>query len=274
MVGLSKPARGPGWVIPTTAATALHLLLFGCVYLNPPTATLSDTQPPLITVEVSLAPTERAATEAPPVAATAELEAPPAESTPVKRQFHATRAAKIQPSAAVERQLPAVRPAPQPHSEQAAEPGSEPGSENENAAELAQAAQGGSHGPGVSPTSGSSVDAASAHAVATKPRLLSAGSTCHGVISEAVFGASAKVTLVLQVAKDGSASTTAVRADSPAVLPGLTKAAHECARRLRFAPARAANGERVVAPSMVRLTISKHYSAHAPRPVRSREGHI
>ncbi len=275
MAGLSNPSRGPGWVIPAIAATALHLILFGCVYLTPPTATSRDTDAPPVTMEVNLdlAPIEQESKPTVPSSQPDPLPENPAQSVRVKPSIRLARTVAKQPPKPVAPTAPDVHP-------QAAE--TEPALAQEHASvdgETDNPAHGtladeGNHAHHASLASGALGKTVGTPVLSAKPRLLSAGSTCHGVISEAVFGAPAKVTLVLQVDKDGSASTTAVRADSPATLPGLTKAAHECARRLRFAPARAANGERVAAPSMVRLTISKHYSAHAPHARGKRDGHI
>jgi hypothetical protein len=270
MAGLSNPSRGPGWVIPATAATALHLLLFGCVYLTPPSPTSRDTDAPPVTMEVDLAAIEQ---ESKPTVPPSQPDLQPenrAPSVPAKSRVRVTRTAAAQPKPAAAHAN--VHPQATPAEAALAEAVPVDG-ETENPSDGAISDEGHSSRPAAL-ASGSPGKTGATPVLSTKPRLLSAGSTCHGVISEAVFGAPAKVTLVLQVDKDGSASTTAVRADSPATLPGLTKAAHECARRLRFAPARAANGERVAAPSMVRLTISKHYSAHAPHARGKRDGHI
>ncbi len=271
MAGRSNPSRGPGWVIPASAATALHLLLFGCVYLTPPTPTSRDTDAPPVTMEVDLAAMKHESKPTVPSSQPDLQPENPAQSVPAKSRVRVTRAAAAQPPkpaahAPVHQQVAKTEPALAP--EHAAVDG-----ETENPSHGAVTNEG--HASRHTALAvGSPGKTVAAPVLSTKPRLLSPGSTCHGVISEAVFGAPAKVTLVLQVDKDGSASTTAVRADSPATLPGLTRAAHECARRLRFAPARTANGERVAAPSMVRLTISKHYSAHAPHARGKRDGHI
>lgn len=110
--------------------------------------------------------------------------------------------------------------------------------------------------------------------LATKPRLLSAASACHGVLSQAVFGAPSKVTIVVRVGTDGVAAPTEVRTDGHGDSRRLSRAAQECTKRLRFSPARNARGEQVTASSVLRLTISNHYSAHVPAAPARREGHI
>jgi hypothetical protein len=79
---------------------------------------------------------------------------------------------------------------------------------------------------------------------------------------------------VLQVGKDGGAAATAVRADSNAKIPGLEMAAQRCAQRLRFSPARTADGAAVSASSVVKLTFSNHYTATLPRLTNARHGAI
>lgn len=105
-------------------------------------------------------------------------------------------------------------------------------------------------------------DTGTNHEHGSKPRLLSSGVECQGVLSGSALTSPTKVTLVLRVAKDGSASTTAVRADSRAHIPGLESAAQRCAQRLRFAPARSEDGSAVVSSSIVKLTFSNHYTAN------------
>lgn len=116
-------------------------------------------------------------------------------------------------------------------------------------------------------------NAHSAGSMVTKPRLVSSGAACQGVLNSSLT-APTKVTLVLQVGKDGSALPTSVRAESNAQVPGLELAAQRCAQRLRFLPARAPDGSAVTAASVIKLTFSNHYTATLPRVSKRRHGAI
>lgn len=99
--------------------------------------------------------------------------------------------------------------------------------------------------------------------LSTKPRLISSGAACQGVLGGALDEPT-KVTLVLQVGTDGTASPTAVRSVAGQPVPELKAAAQRCAQRLRFLPARSASGQLVVASSIVKLTFSNHPSPRLP----------
>lgn len=129
----------------------------------------------------------------------------------------------------------------------------------------------GSHGYGTHAVRSST---SARPAPASRPRLLSAASTCQGVLASAAMEMPAQVTIVLQVNKDGTASPKSVKTNAQPALPGLKAAVHSCARRLRFIPAQTETGERIQAASTIRLTIGGHYSAHAPTFGRNRQNHI
>lgn len=97
---------------------------------------------------------------------------------------------------------------------------------------------------------------------ALKPRLLSPGYTCQGLLAGANLAAPVQVTIVLSIERDGSASATSVRAPTVPSVRGISEAAQRCAKLLHFSPARNLNGEHTTASAVVKVTFSNHRSAH------------
>jgi hypothetical protein len=280
MAGFSKLSKVVRWPVLGITALALHGAVLGVGLLNTRAPLELEPQVAPIEFSISLAATDAAREVAAP--ATPQLPARPAAAAALRPHQPAERRPEHHHKPARSEKVP---PAPTVVSPGEATSASLPRPAVAISKAVA-ALRAPTTGDGAASSLAASVTgrtvAAGADAetdargstLAAKPRLLSAASACHGVISQAVFGSPTKVTIVVRVGTDGAAAPTDVRAEGHGDTRRLNRAALECTRRLRFSPARNARGEQVTASSVLRLTISNHYSAHAPVvPVR-REGHI
>lgn len=276
MAGFSKLSKVVRWPVLGITAVAMHGAVLGVGLMNSRARLELEPQVAPIEFSISLAATDAAREVAAP--ATPQLPARPAAAAalhphqPAERHHKPARSEKVPPApTAVSpgEAASASLPRPAVAISKAVAALRAPTTGDGAASSLAASVTGRTVAAGAD----AETDARGS-TLAAKPRLLSAASACHGVISQAVFGSPTKVTIVVRVGTDGAAAPTDVRAEGHGDTRRLNRAALECTRRLRFSPARNARGEQVTASSVLRLTISSHYSAHAPViPVR-REGRI
>lgn len=256
MAGSSRRSPVVHWLPPTVAALLIHgagLSLALSPRLGPSVAEAARIQATLMSAD--LAELELNALE--PIEPNAEAH-PTESSTPATRAIaaakprsaHTPRA--VVPSRAAPHEPIEAAPVASEVSTQEATPAS-PAGLTPNLPSPPNSAHTGSSRAPLGVTDATSSAMAPATLLGTKPRLISAGTACQGVLGGAL-DTPTKVTLVLQVATDGTASPTAVRAASGHPAPGLTAAAQRCAQRLRFLPARSASGQLMVASSVVKLT--------------------
>jgi hypothetical protein len=281
--------EGSRWLILGPTAAALHAAVLGFAMWGSG-SDLDRASEPSSPVEFAVElPTGDSNSDAPAAAETASPSLDrPASDNEVPTQLAAPKTA-VRPTSALSlasskrvAELPAESPSDLRTASEAAQLGSRDGNVN---AEIAGAGTEGN--PAMGSDVGSQDAGTHAHdsrlvrmasvarpAPASRPRLLSSASTCQGVLANAAAETPARVTVVLQVNADGTASPKSVQTDAATTLPGLKAAVHTCARRLRFAPAQTETGERIQAASTIRLTIGGHYSAHAPNLGRKRQNHI
>lgn len=253
--------RSQRWSIVGGAALSLHLAVLGLALVAPQEAIKL---PPERTLMVSLEvadntlPSEAALVEVPEQALQ-----PVAPSHPRMNGQASTRRARTA--------LPSASGLP---NERASELNSARGSNTDpaapNAEETGRVVAANASAPSGQARVAPSGDPHSNGTLARKPRLLSAGATCQGVFAPRVFGAD-KVTIVLAVDAKGNAMPTKIRAASSTPHDALQSAAWQCARRLRFDPARSVDGSAVAATSIVSLTVSQR---PAPGGRAHREGTI
>jgi hypothetical protein len=254
----AKQQKAP-WALLGAAATALHVLV-----LSFATAPTRDATPePALTLDVSFELLrEQPPTEIRPSAPQARRSAPTATSASPAPGWALTsvpKEARVRTSRPTEAAASVPKTVSEPDSTTAA---SQPlprtdTPAHEVAAEGSTHNTHGAHRLTASPTNRS--QSRRVMTLASKPRLLSAGATCQGVFATPESDID-KVTLVLSVNPDGTALATSVRTSSATSRAALEHAANVCARRLRFEPARSADGAVVAASSIVSLTISKRPS--------------
>lgn len=280
MRGSSRRSPLVHWLPPTVAALLIHGATLSLA-LSPRASEATSSQQ--TSTELQTQEFELADSEAETVPVWSSPETPVSSAAPVSKSasshrrwapqlpavpVHAVPVHTAPTGAAPKAALVAAPPSPGSEPSTWAEPAPLAANSAPNASLTAQglAPNVGSDNLGVTGETRSGRDSApptALPALSTKPRLISSGAACHGVLGT-VVEAPTKVTLVLQVATDGTASPTAVRAVSGQHLPELTVAAQRCAQRLRFLPARSANGQLVVASSTVKLTFSNHPSPRLP----------
>jgi outer membrane biosynthesis protein TonB len=274
MAGSTARSAATHWVVPSAAAAAIHAaaLIFGVLGAQPRPAPIEE---PPATTEVLLENSEllntidaqRPLDEEGSSASTARSARQAAEPPPSELPERAP----LKPSHKPERSV-AFAPAAPSLGETAMQ--AQPASTAANTGAVGSAADETHQASnGHAAVSGSHAQV-SATAPALKPRLLSSGAVCQGVLGSSLLSAPTKVTLVLSVATDGTAAPTSVSSESGAKLPGLAQAAQRCAQRLRFSPARSKDGAAIAASSVVKLTFSNHYTATLPPLTKPRHGRI
>lgn len=136
----------------------------------------------------------------------------------------------------------------------AAEPGA--GSPDEASAYGQPGEPGGASGSAAGRGAGAGHGAGAGGAIGHPPGLVVLGDPCRGYYPAAAAVDHGEVRLVVQVSSDGHADTSQVVTELPAS-QGFAGAARECAKRLRFRPARDAAGLAIPGRAVLALSFNR-----------------